>query len=132
MGHELEVLTIIRISVTGCALNSELCFSFLLIILFPSVLQCVGHPLVCAPSQLEFRFISEKIASWLACQSAESLSERAACCGPLGSSFAFLLLSATLVFTLTHRNSSPVSMTFVSTLPSVDLRKHCTSSSVAV
>lgn len=37
-----------------------------------------------------------------------------------------LLLSAVPVFTLAHRNCSLVSMTFVSTLPSVDTRKHCT------
>lgn len=62
----------------------------------------------------------------------KSLAERAAYCGLVRGSFVFLLLSATLVFTLTHRNSSLVSVAFVSTLPSVDLRKHCTSSPVAV
>lgn len=53
-------------------------------------------------------------------------AELAGCWGSAGGSFV-LLLSATLLFTLTHRNSSPVSMAFVSTLPSVDTRKQCSS-----
>lgn len=41
------------------------------------------------------------------------LDERAACWTLVRGSFVFLLLSATLVFTLTHRNSGLVSVTFV-------------------
>ncbi|MEQ2220297.1 hypothetical protein ILYODFUR_003956 [Ilyodon furcidens] len=52
-------------------------------------------------------------------------AERAAHRGLVRASFVFLLLSATVLFTLTHRNSCPVSMTFVSDLPSVDTRTHC-------
>lgn len=115
---------------TGSDLSSVLCFVFPLNILFHCASQCFFSASinVCTGA-----FVDLPLKRLLVCLSiCKSLAERAAYCGLVRGSFVFLLLSATLVFTLTHRNSSLVSVAFVSTLPSVDLRKHCTSSPVAV